>query len=141
MKRFFMAVADAVKLCIEASSESEGGDICVLKMRPLLVADLISVLIEELSLRYGYDSSRIEIEVIGLNPGEKISEVLITGEEALYAIERPGYFRIPVSGALKTKRISSSNGIHSPYETQTMLTKPEITKMLLDAGVLAISSP
>lgn len=140
MKRFFMAAADAVKLCLKAASESEGGDVYVIKMRPLLVADLIDVLVDELAPLFGYDPSRIEVETIGLHPGERISEELITDNEAMCAIELPDYLRIPVSGVLNSIRQLPFNDNSLRTEPQALLTKLEIRQMLSDAGLLEMPS-
>ncbi len=94
MRRFFMSIPDAVRLCFKAAERSEGGDIFILKMPVMKITDLIDVLIEELAPRFGREPASISVEEIGLFPGEKVYEELMTPEEMMNAVEHQDYFRL-----------------------------------------------
>lgn len=79
--RYFMLIPEAVQLIIQAGALGSGGEIFVLDMgKPVRIADLAHDLIQLSGLRPGQD---IEIKFIGLRPGEKLHEELLTAEEGL----------------------------------------------------------
>ena len=80
MKRFFMSIPEAVQLVIEAFVIGNGGDVFVFDMgEPFKVIDLVKNLIHLSGLKLGED---IEIEIIGLRPGEKLFEELFAKNES-----------------------------------------------------------
>ncbi len=83
MVRFFMSMNDAIALILKAAQKASGREIFILKMDAMRIVDLAEVMIEELAPRYDHDD--IKIEIIGIRPGEKIYELLMTEEEAQYA--------------------------------------------------------
>src|SRR3989344_5196388 len=92
MTRFFMGIDDAVRLVLKASEMAEQGEIFILKMNALKVIELAEVIVEELAPRYGKNPKDIEYKIIGLRPGEKLHEPLITEEEAKYMTETDDMF-------------------------------------------------
>jgi FlaA1/EpsC-like NDP-sugar epimerase len=81
--RYFMLIPEAVQLIIQAGALGANGDIFVLDMgNPVKIMDLAKDLIRLSGLRPGTD---IEIKEIGLRPGEKLYEELLTAEEGLTA--------------------------------------------------------
>ncbi len=79
--RYFMLIPEAVQLIIQAGAIGARGDIFVLDMgRPIKILDLSLDLIKLSGLRPGHD---IEIKFVGLRPGEKLHEELLTAEEGL----------------------------------------------------------
>jgi len=82
--RYFMTIAEASQLVIQAGAMASGGDVFVLDMgRPVKIYDLAQKMIElsGLTLRNEQNpDGDIEIEVIGLRPGEKLYEELLIGE-------------------------------------------------------------
>jgi FlaA1/EpsC-like NDP-sugar epimerase len=78
--RYFMSIAEAVQLIIQAGTIGTIGEIFVLDMgEPIKIVDLAKTLIK-LS---GYSEEDFEIKVIGLRPGEKLfEEILIDAERA-----------------------------------------------------------
>jgi len=82
--RYFMTLAEAAQLVIQAGALAKGGDIFLLDMgQPVKIMDLAQLMIE-LSGRTVKDKLNpdgdIEIEVTGLRPGEKLYEELLIGE-------------------------------------------------------------
>jgi len=112
-----------------------GGDVFILKMRPLLVADLIAVLINALAKDFGHDPTDISIETIGLSEGEKLSEELITLDELACAQEYTDFYRIHVSGKpLDGHTLDAGSPI--PVEPQPLLSMDEIKNLLITAGLV-----
>lgn len=81
--RFLMSIPDAVRLVFAAAETAQGGEIFVLKMKPAMrVIDLAKDLIKT----HG-NGKKIGITMIGLRPGERLHETLMTEEESLNAVE------------------------------------------------------
>jgi len=88
--RFLMEIADAVRLVFAATETMQGGEIFVLKMKPAMrIIDLAN----EVVRTYG-KGKNIGIRMIGLRPGEKLHEVLMTEEESTHAVELDDMFVI-----------------------------------------------
>jgi FlaA1/EpsC-like NDP-sugar epimerase len=92
--RFFMTVREAVELVLQAAALPPGpaaadlrGKICVLDMgEPVKIVDLAEQMIRLAGLRPGRD---VEIEFVGLRPGEKLHEELFHADEPLMPTGSP----------------------------------------------------
>ena len=83
--RFFMTIAEASSLVIQAGEYAEGGDVFILDMgEQVKILDLAERLIylSGRNVSYDNDSEGIQIQEVGLRPGEKLyEELLISGKE------------------------------------------------------------
>jgi FlaA1/EpsC-like NDP-sugar epimerase len=79
MKRYFMTVAEASQLVMQAGAIGQGGEIFILDMgRPMKILDLA----HELIRRHGLEPDQdIAIEFTGVRPGEKLYEELACADE------------------------------------------------------------
>lgn len=77
--RYFMSIDEAAQLILQAATMGMGGEVFVLKMgRPVKIVNLAHDLIKLMGYEPGED---IKIDFIGLRPGEKLYEELITDSE------------------------------------------------------------
>jgi len=89
--RYFMTIAEAVGLVIEAGAIARVGDLLVLDMgAPVSIDELARKMIRLRGLRTPQD---IAIEHIGLRPGEKLHEDLFFPSEARVGSEHPRVHR------------------------------------------------
>lgn len=87
MERYFMTIADAVKLVIKAGETGVGGEIFCLDMgKKVNISELANRLIQELK----YD----KIEVIGKRPGETLTEDIMTEEEKEISVKTGEFYVI-----------------------------------------------
>jgi len=98
MLRYMMTPSQAIKLILEANTTAKGGEVFVLKMPVIRIGDLADTIIEiyKQQLRI-IKGSFPKVKVIGLRPGEKRYEELMTVEEQLIAEERDTMYVIPSS--------------------------------------------
>jgi UDP-N-acetylglucosamine 4,6-dehydratase/5-epimerase len=87
MLRFFMSMPEAVSLVLKAAQISKGQEIFILKMQKIRILDLAEVLIEQFGPEFGYDPKEIKITNIGVRPGEKLDEQLVTIEEREWLLD------------------------------------------------------
>lgn len=76
MTRYYMTLKEAIHLVFKAAEESFGGETFVMKMPACRVIDIAEILIEEIG------NKNIPIKEIGIRPGEKIHECLISKNES-----------------------------------------------------------
>ncbi len=83
--RFFMTIAEASSLVIQAGEYADGGEVFILDMgQQVKILDVAKRLIylSGRNISYGDNNEGIEIKEIGLRPGEKLyEELLISGKE------------------------------------------------------------
>lgn len=85
--RYFMTIPEASQLVIQAGAMGQGGEIFVLDMgSPVRIYEMARDMIRLSGLKEGED---IEIEVVGLRPGEKLYEELHVEGERHVATSHP----------------------------------------------------
>lgn len=115
VKRYFMTIREAVQLVLKAGAEARGGEVFVLDMgMPMPIMKLARQVIESA----GYTvrdadnpEGDIEIEIIGLRPGEKIEEELTlnpdligTRYQKIFCAREDYLSEIEVAGVLRGLR-------------------------------------
>jgi len=83
MTRFWITLEQGVEFVIRSISEANGGEIFVPKIPSMRIFDLASMLV-----------GRGQIRVIGIRPGEKVHELLVSEDEARQAREFSDHFVI-----------------------------------------------
>lgn len=101
--RFFMTIPEACQLVLEAGTMGKGGEIFVFDMgKSVKIIDLAKRMIKLKGYRYPQD---IDIEIVGLRPGEKIYEELLANNENTLKTHHPKIMIAKVCVAdLGTKR-------------------------------------
>jgi FlaA1/EpsC-like NDP-sugar epimerase len=81
MIRYFMSIPEAAQLILQAGAMGKGGEVFILDMgKPIRILDMARDLIR----LHGFEpETDIPIQFIGLRPGEKLHEELITAEEGI----------------------------------------------------------
>lgn len=83
VSRYFMSIPEAAQLVLQAGAMATGGDVFVLDMgEPVRIVDLAKRMIKLSGYELSHDThvgEQIEIEFIGLRPGEKLHEELLLG--------------------------------------------------------------
>ncbi len=95
MTRFMMSLSNTIDLVFQATLLAKGGEIFVLKMPVLKLGDLVDVIVEKYAEKYNYPKDNITQKTIGLRPGEKMYEELMTETEAAFAYETDDMLIIP----------------------------------------------
>lgn len=83
MTRFMISLEQGVELVWEAFDDMEGGEIYVKKIPSMKVVDIASAV-----------SPGATHEIIGIRPGEKLHEQMISSEDAPYTYEYPEHYKI-----------------------------------------------
>lgn len=118
MTRFILTLEQATKLIVTALTEMKGGEIFVPNIKPLKINDLAEVMVNELKPK---DKHIVEI---GIRPGEKLHETLISPMESIRTIKKGDHYIIgpqielsetgfsykTVTSKKKQFRYSSDNG-------------------------------
>ena len=130
MTRFWITLEEGAKLVIRAAEKMERGEIFIPKIPSTKITDLAEVIAPD-----------AKIKNIGIRAGEKLHEVLITGEEARHALEFDNHYIIKPEFSFWTANENHKDGKATPqgfsYSSDNnswWLTKDEIKKLLVDQG-------
>ena len=93
MTRYMMTPSQAIRLILKANELSLGGEVFVLKMPIVNLLDLSEVIVEEMTKIYHVKD--VQFEEIGLRPGEKMFEELMTPDEVKKVVETPYMYIVP----------------------------------------------
>ena len=83
MTRFMITLEQGVELVWHAFEDMVGGETYVKKIPSMNILDIAKTI-----------SPKCEIRHIGIRPGEKLHEQMISSEDAFYTYEYPNYFKI-----------------------------------------------
>lgn len=115
VERYFMTVQEAVRLVLQACAISRGSEVFVLDMgKPVSILNLAHQVIEGAGYHVrdaDNPEGDIEIQIIGLRPGEKLSEELtLSGDlvgttyQKIFMTHEDGLSQIEVAAALRKLR-------------------------------------
>lgn len=83
MTRFMISLEEGVELVWHAFEDMEGGEIYVKKIPSMKVTDLARVVAPDAKQK-----------IVGIRPGEKLHEQMISAEDSYYTYEYPEHFKI-----------------------------------------------
>ncbi|HOA41212.1 MAG TPA: UDP-N-acetylglucosamine 4,6-dehydratase (inverting), partial [Halanaerobiales bacterium] len=83
MTRFWITLEEGVEMVFAALEKMQGGEIFVPKIPSMKITDLAEAIAPE-----------CELEIVGIRPGEKLHESLITGSDARHTLEFENYYII-----------------------------------------------
>jgi UDP-glucose 4-epimerase len=126
MTRFQLTLKEAVQLVLWATVKGESGDLWVQKMPAARIPELGQALAYGLTGKKDYPMA-----FIGMRPGEKMHEVLVSEEEMWRASELEKYFLIPSWAKSQDKKTSENVNVSEYSSAGThRLTQEEIIAML-----------
>ena len=105
MTRFVMTVDEAVDLVAKAFSLGENGELLVKKSSACTTGDLAKAVCKFMNLPEDYPT-----EIIGIRPGEKMHEALLTEEEAQMAVIKGDYIVV-------SRNRDISGPVDAPYKS------------------------
>ena len=83
MTRFWITLEQAVRFVLASLQEMRGGEIFVPKLPSMKITDLVAAL-----------APQARLETVGIRPGEKLHEEMISVDEARHAIDRGDHYTI-----------------------------------------------
>ncbi len=120
--RFFMTISEACQLVLEAGAMGKGGEVFVFNMgESVKIYDLAKRMIQLSGFKY---PSEIDIKIIGLRPGEKLYEELLTKSENTIATHHPKIMIAKVASVDKEKLLTNINILN-----KKKLSEKEIVKI------------
>ena len=126
MTRFFITIEDSVKFVLDSLRNIKGGEIIIPKMNSVYIIDLIRFI-----------SPKIPIKIIGLRPGEKLNEILMSKDETNMAYETKKYFLInPIFKKIKKVGKKVINNFEYSSNSKKYLNKYKILNLLKKSKVL-----
>jgi len=133
MTRFLLSLDRGVDTVFAALKEANRGEIYVPCVSSARIVDLVEVLIGD---------RPIETTVIGIRPGEKVHEILVSEEEAHRTIERGGYYVIlPMLPELRASAEVESPLGREYSSADSVMTKAELTDLLRQHRLLVEDRP
>ena len=126
MTRFWITLEQGVKFVIRCTEIMQGGEIFVPKIPSIKIVDLAKA-----------KNSKAKIRIIGIRPGEKLNEILISKDEARHTREFKDHFLIgPEFAWWELKKIKGKNKrlteafIYTSDTNKDWLTISKIKKLL-----------
>jgi UDP-glucose 4-epimerase len=130
MTRFLLSLDQAVDTVFTALQEAKPGETYIPRVASATVMQIAKALIGELDIR---------IEVIGIRPGEKIHEILVSEEEANHCVERGEYYAIlPMLPELRDPNRHEVNALKKEFSSADVVLDMESTAALLKEHKLMV---
>jgi len=99
MTRFWITIEQGVNFVLDRLEHMIGGELFVPKLPSMNIMDLVKVIAPE-----------CQIEIIGIRPGEKLHELMITKDDARHTVEFKDYYMIQPEFKFWNIRNNSNNG-------------------------------
>lgn len=131
MTRFLFPLKDAVDLIFYAISEGKGGEIFVKKMPAANIVDIARSIGEAITGNIDYP-----IEIIGIRPGEKIHELLVSEDEMRRAVELEDNYVIYEYGKIKESKLINKNILEYGSHNTNQLNRKQIMELLKSTGLI-----
>ena len=121
MTRFSITLEEAVKFVIDCIKNMKGSEIFVPKIPSYRILDLVKAI----------DKNK-KIKIIGIRPGEKLHEEMITVHDSLYTTEKKNYFIInPKKNSNYNSKIFSYNSFDNSDYLKEQLLRKQVTQFHL----------
>ena len=141
MTRFMMTLSQAVKLIMTSAEIAYGGEAFVLKMPIIKLKDLVEVVVEETCKKLNMRFEDVDIKRIGLRPGERKFEELMTKQESEFAYDIGDMYAVMPSTHGKEMEKHYCNEKKAEvvaYNSSNMeiIHKQQVRRMLLEEGLV-----
>ena len=124
MTRFWIRLEQGVEFAIRCAGIAQGGEIFVPKIPSMRMMDLVETI-----------APGCQVEIIGIRPGEKLHEILISEDESRQAVEYDGMFVLePIYpswpfGSRDGGKRPAAGFRYSSDTNQTWFTRPEMQEL------------
>jgi UDP-N-acetylglucosamine 4,6-dehydratase len=132
MTRFWLTIEEGVDFVLQSLDRMKGGEIFVPKIPSFKVIDVAEVV-----------SPKIPLRIIGIRPGEKLHEVMITEDDSNYTLEFDNFYAILAPFLLETEYYKK-NGIKVPIgfsftseNNKFWHTHETFRSVLVEAGIIS----
>jgi UDP-glucose 4-epimerase len=123
MTRFLLRLDDAVDTVFAAVKSGRPGDTYVPTAPSARVVDIANALIGDLD---------IELKVIGIRPGEKIHEIMVSEEEGYRTVQRGSWYAIrPLLPEVRDEAAPRTGSLNAEYSSARNVMTFEQTRRLL----------
>lgn len=131
MTRFWLTIEEGVNFVLESLERMKGGEIFVPKIPSFKVIDVAKVV-----------SPKVPLKIIGIRPGEKLHEVMITEDDSRYTLEFDSFYAILAPFLIETEYYQK-NGVKVPVgfsftseNNKLWHTHETFKSVLVKAGIL-----
>ena len=133
MTRFWITLGQGVEFVLDSIGLMNGGEIFIPKIPSLGIMDVASVV-----------APGLPIKIIGIRPGEKLHEVMITEDDARNTFEFDNHYRIYTSNAVVENKFFHNNTMkqveqgftYSSNNNPTWLTKEGFKDLLIQEDLI-----
>ncbi|HEX5504843.1 MAG TPA: polysaccharide biosynthesis protein [Thermomicrobiales bacterium] len=133
MTRFLMSLDQAVDTILAALVQAHPGEVFVPRIPSARMTDVAAALI---------GARPIDVRFVGIRPGEKTHEILVSEEEALRTVRRDDYYAIaPMAPELQPKTDDPPYGECAYRSADHLLSHAGVVDLLRRHGLLLDDSP
>jgi UDP-glucose 4-epimerase len=122
MTRFLLSLDESVDLIFNAAMGALPGETYIPRVPSSRVIDIATALI---------GARDIETKVVGIRPGEKVHEILVSDEEATRTVQRGAYYAIKPMLPELDARTEEPTALSGEYSSRDEVQSPEATAELL----------